>query len=245
MTLENRYKVKKQGSSYILYDEHFVSDPVSQFFDGDFLVDDEPHVNTISPEVGIGRANVVYFTHNNIPMVLKHYYRGGAVAALIKDRYFGFNIENTRSFREWRLLKKMRSFNLPVPDAVAAHVKKGLFYYQADLVTRKLENTKTLSDILSAGRLSSEQWKKVGACIQLFHQKNIYHADLNARNILLNQEGDVYLIDFDNSYIRSDSKTWKMSNLARLKRSLLKFKKNESVFHFEEQGWSALLAGYR
>ena len=245
MTLENRYKVKKQGSSYILYDEHFVSDPVSQFFDGDFLVDDVPHVNAVSPEVGIGRANVVYFSHKNIPMVLKHYYRGGAVAALLNDRYFGFNIENTRSFREWRLLKKMRSFNLPVPDAVAAHVKKGLFYYQADLITRKLENTKTLSDTLNDGSVSSEQWGAVGICIKLFHQKNIYHADLNARNILLNKEGEVYLIDFDNSYIRSGSESWKMSNLARLKRSLLKFKKNETDFSFEEQDWSALLVGYR
>jgi hypothetical protein len=36
-----------------------------------------------------------------------------------------------------------------------------------------------------------------------------------------------------------------MSNLARLKRSLLKFKRNESVFHFEEQDWSELLAGYQ
>ncbi len=251
VTLENRYKVKKLDNSYILYDNHYfsgsvVSEPSLQFFDGDYLTSDEQPINVMLPsEAGLGRARVVYFTHNNIAMVLKHYYRGGVVAALIKDHYFGFNIENTRSFREWRLLKKMRGFDLPVPDVVAAHVKKGLFYYQADLITRKIENTKTLSDSLSARNMSSEQWKKIGACIELFHQKNIYHADLNARNILLNKEGEVYLIDFDNSYIRSNSQSWKMSNLARLKRSLLKFKKNESVFHFEEQDWSALLAGYR
>ena len=256
VTSENRYKVKKLDKSYILYDDHYfsgsdfshsvISDSSLPFFDGDHHANDKQRDSaTLSHGTGIGRARVVYFIHNNVAMVLKHYYRGGAVAALIKDHYFGFSIENTRSFREWRLLKKMRSFDLPVPDAVAAHVKKGLFYYQADLVTRKLENTKTLSDVLNAESMSAEQWKKVGVCIKLFHQKNIYHADLNARNILLNQEGEVYLIDFDNSYIRSDSKTWKMSNLARLKRSLLKFKKNESVFHFEEQDWSALLTGYR
>ena len=251
VTSKNRYKVKKLDKSYILYDDHYfndsvISDLAPPFFDGDHHANGKQRDSTaLSHETGIGRARVVYFIHNNTAMVLKHYYRGGAVAALIKDHYFGFSIENTRSFKEWRLLKKMRGFDLPVPDAVAAHVKKGLFYYQADLVTRKLENTKTLSDILSAGRLNSEQWKKVGACIHAFHQKNIYHADLNARNVLLNQEGEVYLIDFDNSYIRSDSKTWKMSNLARLKRSLLKFKKNESVFYFEEQDWSALLTGYR
>jgi len=253
VTSEYRYKIKKLGSSYVLYDENFLSDSdlsdsSLQFFDGDYLANanGEQSIKAVSTsETGIGRARVVYFIYNNVEMVLKHYYRGGAVAALIKDRYFGFNIENTRSFREWRLLKQMRSFGLPVPDAVAARVNKGLFCYQADLITRKIEQTKTLSDVLSEASMDSDQWKKVGACIQLFHQKNIYHADLNARNILLNQEGEVYLIDFDNSYIRNNSKTWKMSNLARLKRSLLKFRKNERVFHFEEQDWSALLVGYR
>ncbi len=251
MTLENRYKIKKLDNSYILYDDDYFSDsaishPGLQLFDADYHANVEQASNAVlQQEAGIGRARVTYFVHNEIAMVLKHYYRGGVVSALIKDRYLGFNIEKSRAFREWRLLKKMCSFDLPVPDAVAAHVKKGLLYYQADLITRKIENTKTLSDVLNAESIRVEQWKKVGVCIQLFHQKNIYHADLNARNILLNKKGEVYLIDFDNSYIRSGSQSWKMSNLARLKRSLLKFKRNESVFHFEEQDWSALLSGYQ
>lgn len=234
------------GCSYVLYDDRLISEINLQLFDADYLTSSGLHTNSIgASDAGIGRARVVYFIYNNITMVLKHYYRGGVVSALINDRYFGFNIENTRSFREWRLLKKMRSFALPVPNAVAARVKKGLFFYQADLITQKLENTKTLSDVLSEEKISSEQWGKVGACIKLFHQKNIYHADLNARNILLNQEGEIYLIDFDNSYIRKDGASWKMSNLSRLKRSLAKFKKNESLFYFDERSWSDLVQGYQ
>jgi 3-deoxy-D-manno-octulosonic acid kinase len=246
VTLENSSKVKKMGCSYVLYDDRLISEMNLQLFDADYLANNGSHTDSIgSSDAGIGRARVVYFIHNNITMVLKHYYRGGIVSALIKDRYFGFNIEKTRSFREWYLLKKMRSLDLPVPNAVAARVKKGLFFYQADLITQKIENTKTLSDVLSEEDLNSEQWGRIGACIKLFHQKNIYHADLNARNILLDQEGEVYLIDFDNSSIRKDGASWKMSNLTRLKRSLNKFKKNERNFYFDEQSWSDLVRGYQ
>jgi 3-deoxy-D-manno-octulosonic acid kinase len=246
VTLESRGKVKKLGCSYVLYDDQLISEPNLQLFDADYLTNSDSCTNsTLSAGAGIGRARVVYFIHHNITMVLKHYYRGGAISALVKDRYLGFNIENTRSFREWYLLKKMRSFDLPVPNAVAARVSKGVFFYQADLITQELENTKTLSDILSEGRVNSEQWKSIGACIKLFHQNNIYHADLNARNILLDQEGEVYLIDFDNSFIRTGGSSWKMSNLIRLKRSLNKFKRNESTFYFEELDWSNLVQGYQ
>ena len=245
MILDNRYNVTRWENSTVLYDDHFISDPCPQVFDGKFIVNDDAYVTSSSSDVGIGRANVVYFAHNDIPMVLKHYYRGGAVAAIMHDRYLGFNTENSRSFKEWRLLKKMRSLGLPVPDAIAAHANKGPFFYQCDLITRRLENTRTLSDTLTTGTLSSEQWVKVGECIKLFHNNNIYHADLNARNILLNTRSEVFLIDFDNSYIRSGGGLWRMSNLARLKRSLLKFKKNEANFHFDDNAWSALLMGYR
>jgi 3-deoxy-D-manno-octulosonic acid kinase len=88
-------------------------------------------------------------------------------------------------------------------------------------------------------------WSKVGACISLFHRYDVYHADLNARNILLTGDDKVYLIDFDNSYIRTGTMAWKKKNIARLKRSLLKFKKNSPGFNFDEDNWAALLAGYR
>jgi len=196
-------------------------------------------------EGGIGRAKVVYFPYEGKTFVLKHYYRGGAVASVLKDQYLGFNVEKSRAFKEWRLLKKMHELALPVPKAVAAHVERDSFFYRADLITVKIEDTKTLADVLIEKAMAAEQWCKIGECIKRFHDHDIYHADLNARNILLSDTGDVYLIDFDNSYLRADSVKWKMANLARLKRSLLKFKKNTAGFRFDEDNWTALLSGYR
>lgn len=230
-----------------------MSDPALQLFDTDYHTNQTAQQNNSSSHdagkaqsagSGIGRARVVYFKYEDKNLVLKHYYRGGIVARFAKDLYLGINIENSRAFKEWRLLKEMHHLGLPVPRAVAAHVNKGLISYSADLITEEIKDSKTLADILSENSISTEQWKKIGACIKSFHQHDVYHADLNARNILFTASKDVYLIDFDNSFFRADAASWKMANLARLKRSLLKFKRNGKCFNFDEADWSTLLAGY-
>lgn len=258
MSLDNNYKISKTGNAYILYDADIIAEPALQLFDGDYHTYNKAQQNKSTPKatsekIGIGRARVVYFTYNDRALVLKHYYRGGAVASILKDRYLGFSIVKTRAFKEWRLLKKMHQLALPVPQAVAAHVRKSLIFYTADLITEEIKDSITLADILCERSIDNAQWHKIGACIRLFHQHDVYHADLNARNILLAgapqysgpETGDVYLIDFDNSGFRSGSDSWKMANMARLKRSLLKFKRNDPGFNFEDSDWQALLAGYK
>ncbi len=245
-------------SSYIIYDASILAEPTLQLFDRDYHTNQQTQQNnSASPAViagtgsgtgnraGIGRARVIYFSFGDKSLVLKHYFRGGAVASLVKDRYLGFNVENSRAFKEWRLLNKMHHLGLPVPQAVAAHVEKALFSYRADLITEEIKGSKTLADILTENSIDAKQWKKIGTCIKLFHQHNVYHADLNARNILVTDAEEIYLIDFDNSYIRTGSTSWKMANLARLKRSLLKFKNKTDGFNFDDTNWTALLEGYK
>ena len=251
MSLDNNFKISKTGSSYILYDAGIIAEPTLQIFDRDYHINQSPQQNKSESNLsdvqqgGIGRAPVIYFSQGEKSFVLKHYFRGGAVASILKDRYLGFSTIKSRAFREFRLLKKMNGLGLPVPIAVAAHVDKGMLSYRTDLITEELKQTETLSDVLSNRMLADENWQKIGRCIKRFHQHDIYHADLNARNILLTKSIEIYLIDFDNSYIRLGSSSWKMANLSRLKRSLLKFKNNIDGFNFNEDNWSALLVGYR
>ncbi len=249
MSSDNNYKISRIASAYILYDAAIIAEPSLQLFDRDYHTKQQARQSdSVDERAGIGRANVVYFFSDNHSLVLKHYYRGGAVAKIIKDRYLGFDVENSRAFREWRLLKKMFQLGLPVPQAVAAHVEKSLLSYRADLITEEIKDAKTLADVLSEKSIEARQWEKIGSCIKSFHKNNIYHADLNARNILLAGEmpeaGEVYLIDFDNSDFRQNSETWKEANLTRLKRSLLKFKNNQQGFNFNKNDWLALQAGY-
>lgn len=245
----SNFKISCSGNAYILYDAGILANPVVALFDRDYHINRQAQQNNsaqsvISAETGIGRARVIYFELENKTLVLKHYLRGGIPASITKDRYLWSGLEKTRAFKEWRLLKKMQMLNLPVPSAVAAHVKKGFFTYQADLITEEIKGAKTLADILSNTALDETGWSEIGACIKKFHHHDIYHADLNARNILITDADEIYLIDFDNCYVRVSSETWKTANLARLKRSLLKFKRNQESFNFDEVSWTALLQGY-
>lgn len=256
MSSNNQFKIKKIGRSSILYDDSIIGEPDLQLFggvsrDGDYHTKADAQQNisadstTSASRAGVGRAPVVYVQHEGQPLVLKHYYRGGLVARLSRDCYLGLGVEGSRAFKEFRLLKAMRELGLPVPDAVAARVEKGVLCYRADLVTREIEQVTTLADMLCQRELDEALWKKIGYTIKQFHQHDIYHADLNARNILLDEAGEIYLIDFDNSAMRSGSASWQAANLSRLHRSLMKFKNRHTGFNFSDSDWSVLLDGYK
>ncbi|MBH04580.1 MAG: hypothetical protein CMP08_10765 [Xanthomonadales bacterium] len=81
--------------------------------------------------------------------------------------------------------------------------------------------------------------------IATLHARGVCHADLNARNILLDGAHKPWLIDFDRARYRNPRRgRWRESNLARLKRSLDKFAARAPVFHFGRADWAALRAGY-
>ncbi|MBL4712037.1 MAG: 3-deoxy-D-manno-octulosonic acid kinase [Gammaproteobacteria bacterium] len=248
--MNTQFKVKIIGSAFLLFDADIFCSPTLQLFDTDYHTKQVSQQNILSSQSdtvaseGIGRAKVVYFSDEDKSFVLKHYYRGGLVASIVKDSYIGFDPDKTRAFQEFRLLKKMQELELPVPVAAAACAVKGLFSFRMDLITEEIKNVKTLADKLSGQPLTQDRWNSIGACIRLFHLHDIYHADLNTRNILLNDKDEIYIIDFDNSYFRRGENAWKMANLLRLKRSLLKFKENTDSFCFDEKNWSAFLAGY-
>jgi len=80
--------------------------------------------------------------------------------------------------------------------------------------------------------------------IRCFHHHGVWHADLNANNILIDTETRLYLIDFDRGRLRQPSRQWQQANLDRLKRSLLKLQSHAESFYFAESDWQTLLAGY-
>lgn len=228
------------GKQHILYDASLLEHPTAELFDIDRT---QQSADTVSQAKGRGHA--VFFRYHQHDLVLKHYQRGGKMAALLHDRYFGIHCNKSRSFREWRLLQHMRSVGLPVPSPVAASCYRSGLFYRADLITMRIDNAVTLADSLLEKESDDSVWRLIGACIRRFHDEAVYHADLNARNILLDSlNKEVYLIDFDKGGIRYLGDSWKAANLARLQRSLRKFKSLNSTFHYNQDNWSVLVEGY-
>ena len=155
--------------------------------------------------------------------VLRHYFRGGLYAKLSRDSYFWTGLNNTRAYQEFKLLAHMQQLDLPCPKPIAALVsKKGLFY-RNDIIMSHIQHDHTFATGLSDNNLSTSTWAKIGQTIAQFHQHGIYHSDLNAHNILINDAtGEVFIIDFDKGMVKSPQKSWRQENLNRLKRSIEK-----------------------
>ena len=191
-----------------------------------------------------GRGTTFFIQHQGRDFVLRHYQRGGLVSKISKDKYIWLGLRFTRPWREWALLEKMIEKGLPVPIPAAMKVERKGLLYTADIMMHRIPNSRTLMQILMADKLTEGYWIAIGSVIRRFHEDGIYHADLNANNILLDEGGRCFLIDFDRCGIRKPNLKWQQENLSRLKRSLNKISANEDVFHFSEINWRSLLRGY-
>ncbi len=193
---------------------------------------------------GGGRASACYIDSPAGACVLRHYHRGGMVANLLGDRYLWTGRDQTRCFAEFRLLAALAETGLPVPVPVAARYCRSGMQYTADLITRRIEQAETLAQCLREGRLDADLAQRSGALVARFHRHGVWHADLNAHNILVGPDG-LHLIDFDRGRLRTPERSWQQANLRRLRRSLLKLgagRDGEDVF--DRQWWNPLMRGY-
>ncbi|KGI77589.1 3-deoxy-D-manno-octulosonic acid kinase [Oleiagrimonas soli] len=193
---------------------------------------------------GGGRASACFIDTPIGPCVLRHFHRGGMVASLLGDRYLWNGRERTRSFAEFRLLARMHALGLPVPEPVAARYRRYGMYYTADLLTRQIEGADTLATCLAEGRLDAALAERTGRLIARFHRHGVWHADLNAHNVLATPEA-LYLIDFDRGDMRRPAVGWQHANLQRLRRSLIKLgAARDGEEAFERDVWNPLMHGY-
>ncbi len=174
--------------------------------------------------------NTVWFIRqqNGKETVLRHYYRGGLVGKLNKDKFWPEPAAQSRAMAEFSLLWQMRLWGLPVPRPCAALYQKHGFSYSADILIERIPGTTDLAHLLQQRPLTNAEWQQLGALIASFHQHQVYHSDLNCHNILLDSQGQFWLIDFDKCAIRTAAdfpdQSWKTQNLQRLLRSLNKEK---------------------
>ena len=242
MTLQTNPQMMQQGKNQLLFDATLIASPDSKLFQPDWL---QHKANLQATSSGRGQSWFIDFQNQH--WVLRHYLRGGMMAIFNRDVYFSWQASQTRAWKEWQLLHHMRTLHLPVPRPVAARAYwpagqlSGL--YRADILLEAIPNSNTLDNVLQQQVLPSEIWNDIGSCIKQFHTHDIYHADLNANNILIDAQQKVYLIDFDRCHI-SHNTTLKAHNLPRLQRSLLKLQAKHPDYNFTEQNWQTLMAGY-
>lgn len=196
---------------------------------------------------GRGGSFLIYLQEQ--PFVLHQYLRGGLLARVLYDQYIWTGLSQTRPYQEMQVVNHALDSGLPVPQLVAFQVKKSGFFYRAVSISRYIHNRGSLAALIAEEPLSLEQWFQLGVAIKKMHACYIDHADLNANNILLRDVTDFYLIDFDKATLKVSGDDWKLSNLNRLKRSLMKIQsllqQQGKTFYFSDIDWSSFNKGYQ
>ncbi|MDL2190890.1 3-deoxy-D-manno-octulosonic acid kinase [Cobetia sp. LC6] len=169
---------------------------------------------------------------------LRPYRRGGLIAKLASQRYLYTGLERTRAFAELRLTERLYRQGLPVPEPVGACVWRHGLTYEAALITVLIPGARAFADdliALEAQRLPAgaelpdtllRLLDTAGHAIRTVHDAGLEHVDLNARNLLIDERGRVYVIDLDRCQLHAKTPwdaRWRESNLSRLGRSLARF----------------------
>lgn len=164
-----------------------------------------------------GRGQALAVTTDAGPAVLRRYLRGGMVARLSRDRYVFTGYQRSRSFREFRVLARLREMGLPAPAPLIAGCQRLRLTCRAAILTRLIENTISLPQ--AADILEVEHWQRLGRTLQRFFAAGVVHPDLNAHNLLIDGDGHWHVIDFDRARIE-DQPVDPAPMLDRLDRSL-------------------------
>ena len=196
-------KVIVQGSQTCVFNAKAVSTFNLDFFDAKYWQEQDKVVGQ-----ALGRGVTYFVDAPQNEWVLRHYYRGGLIGKLINDSYLYTGRNNTRAAKEFELLIMLEQLNLPAPKAIGYRITRSWLNYRADILTQRIEHAQDLVSILAMKGLSDDIWFNIGRCIGEFHQKGVYHHDLNIHNILLDKDSKVWLIDFDQGDIRQPAQSW-------------------------------------
>lgn len=230
--------IHREKSWAVSYDASIMELPGQDYFSVDYW---RTRDAVAGAATGRGSAWFIESPHGSV--VLRQYLRGGWAASVSRRSYLFTGVMNSRPFREYRVLAELYSKGLPVPRPVAALCEHRGMLSTGAIMTACIPNAKTLADISGAGNAVEGVFANVGSCIRRFHDAGLWHADLNVRNILLDEGLNVYLVDFDRARFSPGKPVNGAGNLKRLKRSFQKLWQQEGMSE-QQPAWRELKAGY-
>jgi 3-deoxy-D-manno-octulosonic acid kinase len=229
----------KSARCIILHDESSIHKLERHHFDASYW-QDKPGFSRIDG----GRGGSVKILIDEQVAMLRQYLRGGLISRFLTDQYLWLGKSKTRPWKEWSILKLAKEAALPVPKPLGICVIRTGLYYRATLMTDFFEDTETLAESLTHNSLPQESWVQLGWLLKQFQVKGFRHADLNANNILMDHEGQFFVIDFDQAQIMTALGEWQWKPLYRLQRSLDKINRT-SHLHYGDDDWQSLMDGYQ
>jgi 3-deoxy-D-manno-octulosonic-acid transferase len=244
-TLKMIQTLHPKPGTEIWYDDSLANAITDDYFEPSFWRQQDKIIGSAT-----GRASAWFIQHQPQNMLLRHYYRGGLVGKVNRDRFSREALIKSRAMAEFSLLLQLRELDLPVPQPIAARYQRApIWGYRADILVAVIANSQDLFKLLLQRSLTAAEWCLVGATIRQLHQAGVYHSDLNCHNLMLDQAGKVWIVDFDKCGFRAEGE-WQQANLQRLLRSLVKeqgkAEQGQQPFHWQQTtDWPELMRGYQ
>lgn len=173
--------------------------------------------------------------------VVRPYRRGGFIETFNRRTYFLGN----RAFTELVATQRLWKRGAPVPEALAAVQSRAGIGYHGCFVTRRIPRARpaalALADVSRGDR--RRILESVGRSVRRFHEAGGVHADLNAWNLLVQEEADdpVFVIDLDRVSVL-DGPTRDRRARANLRRLHRSFEKLELAGALDD--WESLEEAY-
>ena len=231
---------KPLKNGYLISSDAYESEASEDWFSPEYWQTQDAIVNSKE-----GRTTAWFYRYNDSIFVLKHYRRGGLVGKILSDQYLYSGLKNTRIYQEFTLLEELQNKGLSAPVPKAAQVRVSGMVYRGDLITEAIAGAQSLCEVCQSRVLHESEIIVIGQTLAAFHNAGVYHADLNINNILFDDQGKAFLIDFDRGEFRKPDKQWQQSNISRLKRSFDKESQKWPQFYFSEDDWLALVNSYQ
>ena len=158
--------------------------------------------------------------------VVKRSRRGGAVAAVLGDRYLRSG--EPRALRELRVSAAARARGVRTPRVVAAVLYASRFFMRSDLATEYVPLSVDLAEVAfgaadQPSALKAAAFEAAGRLVRQLAEAGLAHPDLNLKNLLIDFEQPkprAWVLDLDRAHIgKADGNAmWE-----RLQRSIAKW----------------------
>ncbi len=209
--ITEKYKSYSFGSLFML--NHIQLETLIKIFD-------EPNVKTDA--VLGGRGSIKRLELEGIgPVIIKYNTRGGLIRFFIERTYL--RTGKTCNRIEFEQLINASRFGVNVPEPVA-FATKGSLFYKGWLVIKEIKNSETLASVslkdkARTGKLLNEITRQISILIN----SGLYHVDLHPGNILVNDNNEIFIIDFHKARMFNGSKQkLKDKYFSRWKRAIKK-----------------------
>jgi len=195
-----------------------------------------------------GRTTAFALSTPDGEWVVRHYVRGGAVAApLLGDRYA--RLGEPRPVREADVSDRVRARGVATPEVRAFAVHPAGLFYRADIATARIPDARDLAERCLGPERGDEgervaAWRAAGLLLRSAFDAGVVHPDLNLRNVLVAGNGSGgggdggsggggmrgYLLDLDGARVVSRTSPRHVHQmLQRLHRSRFKLERQYGV----------------